>query len=146
MKNLLLGILILLLFQVEGKVEYVSIEHVGIQDRPITTINICKKPCLKKFPINNILNKTYYVEKDDYRKLTKVVEINKSNADISNSIEYGTFKITTHQGDSVCQEFELKRKKSNIFFDQMIDSIMIEPSNEDLLSELQKISNRIRLK
>jgi hypothetical protein len=146
MKNLIIGILILLFFQVEGKDEYVSIEHVGIHDRPITTINICKKPCLKKFPINSILSKTYYVEKDVYRKITKVVEINKSNADFSNSIEYGTFKITTHQGDSVYLEYELLRKKSNIFFDQMIDSIMYEPSTEDLVSELQEKYNRFHLK
>jgi hypothetical protein len=145
MKNFLLGVLILLFFQVEGKDEYVIIEHVGIHDRPITTLNICKKPCLKKFPIDNILHKTFYVENDVYRIITKVVEINNINADISNSMDYGTFNITVHQGDSVFQEYELIRKKSNIFFDQMIDSIRFEPSTEDLVSELQKTYDRFRL-
>jgi hypothetical protein len=146
MKYLLISLLILIGTLVERKDEFISIEHIGIIDKPIPTIILSKGPIDKKFTNKYIISKSFIIEDKSYRKLKNVVEINKSNIKLENTVEYGSFNIAVHLGDSICLNYYLNRKESIQFFGQLMDTLMLDPNNEELLSELETIKNRISIK
>ena len=87
MKNLLISLVILLLTSVNSKDEFISLEHIGISDKPIPTIILSIRPINKKVTKYDQI----IVEDKSFKKLGRVIEINKPITKLENTMEYGCF-------------------------------------------------------
>lgn len=117
--------------------DYISIEHVGVSDKPIQTIIISKEAIEKPNSVN------YLVSNKVYNNVKNIIELNKANNDECDKNEYGSFNLCNFERDTINLNYNLGRKKSIQLFDQIIETLKREENNQKLISEFQTIKRRI---
>src|ERR1035437_284893 len=115
MKNLIIGLIIFFSFTMMTKQgDYITIEHIGISDKPILTLiiskNIIEKENCKNFVVSN---KVY----NDLKNIIKLYKANKQNI----SQEYGSFSLTITERGTKSLIYKIGRKKSIQLIDQIIE-------------------------
>lgn len=135
MKNLL-AVLILFSTMLTKQPEYISIEHIGISDKPIATIVISKDK------IANSDTENFIVKSEDYVILKRLI-LSNAKADYKGN-EFGSFKVmvrnTTEKGLCNC----LSRQKSIELLNKLIKALENkENANKELLARLEVVKKRI---
>ena len=134
MKNLLV-ILIVFSTMLTKQSEYISIEHIGISDKPIVTIIISK---------DNIVNtdtENFKVTNEGYATLRRIM-VSNSHADYKGA-EFGSFKITMKNISGKKISYCLNRLKSIELLNILIKAFEKENVNNDLLASLETVKKRI---
>ncbi len=136
MKSLLIGLIIFALTVMTKQSDYISIEHIGINDKPIYTIIISMEPIQKPWCFN------YLVNIKVYNDLKNIIEKYKSNKRF-NKNELDGFKYNIYENDTIIINYNLSRKKSIPLFAKMIKTLKIEDNNKELVFELETVIKRI---
>lgn len=135
MKNLL-AIFILLSTILMRPSEYISIEHVGISDKPIKTIIISRD----KFVHSDTDN--FIVKNEDYVILKGII-FSYERAEYKGS-EFGSFKIKLKNGNKKDSYYYLNRLKSLELFNKLIKVLKeSKNTNKELLSRLEVTRKRL---
>jgi hypothetical protein len=137
MKNLMIVIIFFSFTMMSKQGDYISIEHIGLSDKPILTIIISKSIIEKE----NCMN--YVVNDQVYKNIKNTVELYKENKQNKNQ-EYGSFKITIYERGTKSIYYYLDRKKSIVLFDQIINILSWKNKNsQKLLLEFLTVRKRI---
>lgn len=120
--------------------EYILIEHIGISDKPISTLIISKTAIkLEGDALNYILNEEAYNAFND-----SITSFSKER-DEEESKEYGSFKLTHYKEGKELLNCKISREDANLLFPQLINTINNLNENKDLVIEMQSIYKRIKL-
>ena len=139
MKNMIIGLIIFFSFTMMTKQgDYITIEHIGISDKPILTLiiskNIIEKENCKNFVVSN---KVY----NDLKNIIKLYKANKQNI----SQEYDSFSLTITERGTKSLIYKIGRKKSIQLIDQIIEILNRKNIREySLLLEFETIKRRIK--
>src|ERR1700722_6520150 len=100
------------------------IEHVGMSDKPISTIIFSKN----KIPSSEIkisLNQSYFLDYLEagthFYKIIDYVNASKNNSD-SNTNIYGTFKIILASGNTIINSYYIDSKHSRLYFTRLTEN------------------------
>jgi len=135
MKNLL-TILILFSTMLTKQTEYISIEHIGISDKPIATIVISKDK------IVNSGTENFIVKSEDYATLKELI-LSNTKAEYKGH-EFGSFKITVRNATEKDLYHCLNRQKSIELLNKLIKALETKKdTNNELLAKLKIVKKRI---
>jgi hypothetical protein len=134
MKNLL-ALLILFSTMLTKQPEYISIEHIGISDKPIATIIISKDK------IVNSDTENFTVTSEDYAALKGAI-LSNTKADYKGH-EFGSFKIAIKNTTEKDLYHCLNRQKSIELLNKLIKTLEKKNTNNELLSRLEIVKKRI---
>jgi hypothetical protein len=111
-------------------------EPIGESDKPLPTIQIITKED------NNLIEKTFIVNKETFRILKKYVsnKLDKKQIPINTGYEYGSYKIIYSNGSKRIEYIIDSRDKSRIFFQGQLELIKINPK---LYKEIEVLIKRI---
>lgn len=119
--------------------EYIEIEHIGVSDKPIPTIIICKKEVNQANNLNIII-----VDDLLYDEIIKILEKKLGNTKPNDGIEFGSFKFSIYKNGSEFSEYYVNRLNSNQILDQILDSINGCDNNCKLYHQLKLLKKRIK--
>ena len=115
--------------------EYISIEHIGISDKPIATIVISKEKIVSPGTDN------FIVKSEDYVSLKSLI-LSNEKADYKGN-EFGSFKITVKSTTEKDLCHCLNRQKSIELLNKLIKTLEKENANNTLLARLEVVKKRI---
>jgi len=136
MKILLAIFILFFLTMLTKRPEYISIEHIGISDKPIATIFISKEKIVSPGTEN------FIVKSEDYVTLKNLI-LSNGKVDYKGN-EFGSFKITVKNttAKDFCQG--LDKQKSFELLNKLIKALeRKENANNELLAKLEVVKKRI---
>lgn len=128
---------ILALAMCTKQIDSIEIKHVGISDKPISTVLISTQ----KNEQANIKN--YVIDNQILSNLKAIIKDNFDNITTFNKGEFGNFEVTIQIQGSKDLIYFFERKKSIQLFDKMIVELLRDNKNEELILELKNLKNRI---
>ncbi len=131
----ILTIVLMFLASHSTTADSITIEHVGISDKPIPTITIFKNSN------SGLKEGEYATDSKIFEKLVKVIKANDKNEKTEGN-EFGTFSFAVDEG-GVKSISSHNKKKSIELFHSLIKELERKSGNEKLIMALKNIEKRV---